>query len=467
MAFFDLGFRFFLADNGFMENQEQVGRLPTILMVGVASKVEEMIQPILSSATTVAMSMDVEKLLEETSLIPDVVLSGPPREGVSANLLAETLRKKYPEIPIYICFTEKSGFERKLFIRSGFTDAFLVPIDSTNLNQALSDHLAQASHGTIKVQRPVKIVDLEPGQSLDFDVSVLLPMNRKYIKINSAGEPIDQDRVEKLKKHKMNNVFVPAEQMKNFYSYSAKRIKNIEGSTTMSVTERREKMATVVRELISGMFTEEASGFDAGHSILKDCGEIVKTYILDGAKNEWYARILEVMGEKGGAYTHSGNVSTLAALFSMGLGIGKPEDLAMAGLLHDIGIAELPVDLQLMDPEKMNLAQKAVYQKHPELSVNMIKSRRIIMPEIVMKMILQHHENFDGTGYPKKMTGDRICKEAQILSIANRFEELTALEPGHRMMSPNDAVQWMQQEKKFNPEILDKLMTLFTSRTEH
>jgi putative nucleotidyltransferase with HDIG domain len=266
----------------------------------------------------------------------------------------------------------------------------------------------------------------------------------------------------------MNNVFVPAEQMQKFYTYSAKRLKSIDGNPAISVTERREKMSSAVRELISGLFTEEASGFEAGQSILKDCGEIVKTFILDGAENEWYARIQQVMGEQGGSYSHSSNVSTLAALFSMGLGIGKPEDLALAGLMHDIGIAELPAELQYLEFDQMTPEQKEIYKKHPEISVKMIKNRKIVVPEIVTKAILQHHEHFDGSGYPNGIFGDRMCKEAQILAIADRFDEMTSLKPGQPTLSPGDALSIMRENQIsnpskaiYNPELLKKLLDLF------
>jgi HD-GYP domain-containing protein (c-di-GMP phosphodiesterase class II) len=443
---------------------------PIILTVGLQEEVSKALADLLAPAKLVSIPLDIEKLMEDLKVDPCMVISGSPGEGISPVEVAQTLRMKFQEAPIFLCLTNKAGFERKNFIKNGFTDAFLFPMDTVNLRTAVSDQMAKATNGAVRIHRPVKIIDIEPGSSLDFDVSVLLSINKKYIKINSAGDSLDQDRVEKLKKHKMSNVFVPAEQMQKFYGYSAKRLKSIEGSPTMSVTERREKMSGAVRELISGLFTEEASGFEAGQSILKDCGEIVKTYILEGAENEWYARIQNVLGEQGGSYSHSGNVSTLAALFSMGLGIGKPEDMALAGLLHDIGIAELPAELQSMEFDQMNPEQKEQYKKHPELSVSMIKNRKIVVPEIVTKAILQHHEYFDGTGYPNGIFGDRICKEAQILAIADRFDYMTSIRPGKPTLSPSDAITTLREQQlkdpsktHYNPELLKKLLELFPS----
>ena len=451
-----------------MVNSDTLKDTLVILTVGLQEDVNKALSDILAPARLVCLPLDLDKLMEDLKVEPCLVIAGEPKGDLSVIELAQTLRMKYQNIPVFLSFTTKAGFERKNFIKNGFTDAFLFPMDTVNLRSAVSEEMAKASNGAIRIHRPVKIIDIEPGSSLDFDVSVLLSVNKKYIKINSAGDSLDADRVEKLKKNKMNNVFVPAEQMQKFYTYSAKRLKSIDGNPAISVTERREKMSSAVRELISGLFTEEASGFEAGQSILKDCGEIVKTFILDGAENEWYARIQQVMGEQGGSYSHSSNVSTLAALFSMGLGIGKPEDLALAGLMHDIGIAELPAELQYLEFDQMTPEQKEIYKKHPEISVKMIKNRKIVVPEIVTKAILQHHEHFDGSGYPNGIFGDRMCKEAQILAIADRFDEMTSLKPGQPTLSPGDALSIMRENQIsnpskaiYNPELLKKLLDLF------
>jgi putative nucleotidyltransferase with HDIG domain len=205
----------------------------------------------------------------------------------------------------------------------------------------------------------------------------------------------------------------------------------------------------------------------------------VKSYILEGAENDWYSRIQTILGERGDGYSHSANVSTLAALFSMGLGIGKPEELALAGLLHDIGIAELPAEIQVIDPEQMSKEQLELYKKHPEISVELIKSRKIVVSEVVTKAILQHHELYNGTGYPNGYFGDRICKEAQVLSLADRFDYLTRLKEGQPLMTPYQAVSHLRSLQvsdpsniRYNPELLKQLLQLFpdpsaTATAEH
>ena len=306
------------------------------------------------------------------------------------------------------------------------------------------------------------------GNHLDFELSVFLPANKKYVKFLNAGDELDAERVEKIKKSKTQNVFVPAEQMKNFYTYSAKQLKSMGSSSTMSATEKKEKMASAVRDLISGLFSDQAASFASGQAVIRDCNEIVKAYIIDGTQNDWYSRIQSVLGDRSGTYSHASNVSTLAALFSMGLGIGNPEDLALAGLLHDIGIADLPIEIQALEPSEMHPGQIREYEKHPELSVALIKSRKISVNETVTKAILQHHELYNGQGFPKGLYGDRICKEAQVLAIADEFDRLTALKDGVPLMTPTQAVQYLRNTQTnnpsrihYSPELLNRLLSLF------
>ncbi len=438
-----------------------------VLTVGLEPEIERSIQDLLRNTQVTSIPMEMDRILEPVLTQPCLVISGPPKDGLPAIELAQALRMQFQSTPLFICCVSQSGFERKSFIKNGFTDAFLMPMDTTILRTKLSEELARRSGGQIRVYRPVKILDVEPGVSLDFEVSLFLPANQKYVKVTNVGESLDAERIDRMKKGNFNNIQVPVEQMGKFYEYSAKRLKAIEKSS-MSETEKREKFSGSVRDLISGLFSEQSASFESGQAILKDCGEIVKAFILQDADSEWFARIQQVLGERGDQYSHSANVSTLAALFSMGLGIGKPEDLALAGLFHDIGISSLPAEIQALEPSQMNPQQFEEYKKHPEISLNLVKKRKIVINETIMRAILQHHELYNGKGFPKGYAGDRISKEAQVLALADEFDSLTRLVEGHPLMTPIEAVEHLRKMQvnspssiHYSPELLNQLLTLF------
>lgn len=442
---------------------------PNVLTLGIEPQVNDLIQDILSLTEITPHPLESDQLEIQQRVNPCVVISGPPKEGLRAEEVAQALRFQFPKAKIFFVSKTKQGFERKDFVNNGFNDAFLVPFDTQNLRNAISESLATATNGAIRVFRPVKMVDIKAGTTLEFEVSVYMPVNKKFVKVVNRGDSLNQERIDRFKQHNVNNMFVPAEQMPQFYSYTAQVLRDLSNDNNpMAATERKEKLAESVRSLISGLFTQHANSFEGGQAVLQDCHEIVKKFILAGADGAWYSRILEVLGENTNAYSHAGNVSTLAALFSMGLGIGKPEDLAIAGLLHDIGVAELPEEIQTLDYEKMSPAQKKEYQKHPEFSVELLKKRKISLPDSVSKAILQHHEFFNGSGYPKGLYGDRICKEAHLLALADRFDELTRMADGSPLMSPLDAVKQLRLEQvenpskiHYHPEVLKKLIGLF------
>jgi HD-GYP domain-containing protein (c-di-GMP phosphodiesterase class II) len=445
--------------------------LPQILAVGLPTEIEAILGDILRSAEVLRIPMDLDLLMEPVSGKPCLVLSGPAPSGVSTIEIAQALRMQYPDLPIHFCCLNREGFERKTLIKNGFTDAWLFPLDTENFRTSVSEILARASSGSFRVYRPVKIIDLEPGAVLDFETAIYLPANKKYVKLSAAGDTLEASRIDRIKRSKFTSVQVPADQIDLFYQYSAKRLRSL-GAGSMSVTEKREKLTGAIRDLLSGLFTEETASFESGAEIMKDCGEIVNAYILQGAESEWFCRIQTVLGERCDSYSHSANVSTLAALFSMGLGIGKPEDLALAGLLHDIGISDLPVEIQSLEPEQMTPAQFEIYKTHPERSLKLIRNRKIVISEVVAKAVLQHHELYNGSGYPSGLFGDRISKEAQILSLADTFDYLTRAREGKPLLTPQQAVDRLRTMQvndpsriHYAPELLKRLISLFPSQT--
>lgn len=131
---------------------------------------------------------------------------------------------------------------------------------------------------------------------------------------------------------------------------------------------------------------------------------------------------LKTMGHN--VFLHSINVFILSLL--IGFKKAFPTDrmiiLAQAAMLHDIGKKFLPEEI-LEKERNLNQEERNPYEQHPLFSFEYLQSVKGISMEIP-KICYQHHERFDGNGYPNKLTKDNTHKLAQIISLADAFTYL-------------------------------------------
>lgn len=121
---------------------------------------------------------------------------------------------------------------------------------------------------------------------------------------------------------------------------------------------------------------------------------------------------------------HNLQVSALSVLMYLTEGKGNPDDvahLALAGLMHDVGLNDVPselLDRHLAQDERFNQFEQEEYYEHINNSLEQVKRLYPGVSSIVLKAIEYHHENFDGSG-PKKMAGNFIPHLARIIRIAD------------------------------------------------
>lgn len=155
-------------------------------------------------------------------------------------------------------------------------------------------------------------------------------------------------------------------------------------------------------------------------------------------------------------YTHSINVAFLSMAFSRQLGLSDDSvrRMGMAGLFHDLGKNLVPEKL-LNSPRKLLPAEFDIMKQHPRLGLDQLITVNDIYPE-VLEGAFEHHEKFDGQGYPRGIKGEEISLVGRILSIVDVFDALTSRRVYKDAMPMHKALGLMftQSGKDFQPELV-------------
>jgi putative nucleotidyltransferase with HDIG domain len=155
-------------------------------------------------------------------------------------------------------------------------------------------------------------------------------------------------------------------------------------------------------------------------------------------------------------WLHSGRVASLAALLADWLGMGEEEQkiIYTAGLLHDIGKMGVPGGI-LFKPGRLTGEEWEEMKNHPVYSFNVLSP----IPEMgtVSRLVLYHHERYDGRGYPAGLKGEEIPLGARILAVADSYDAMTS----HRVYRPAKSGSEALQElyrcagTRFDPRVVE------------
>lgn len=100
----------------------------------------------------------------------------------------------------------------------------------------------------------------------------------------------------------------------------------------------------------------------------------------------------------------------------------EPEQLAVAVYLHDVGMAFLPIEI-LHKTTALNEEEMTMLREHPVLAAQLL--RPLTHWKQAALIVKEHHERFDGEGYPDKLAGDKICPGAKIMALVDAFDART------------------------------------------
>jgi diguanylate cyclase (GGDEF)-like protein/putative nucleotidyltransferase with HDIG domain len=155
-------------------------------------------------------------------------------------------------------------------------------------------------------------------------------------------------------------------------------------------------------------------------------------------------------------YGHSRKVSQYAVAMAQTMNL-PPDKILMirtAGLLHDIGKIGIP-DSILNKDGALDEQEWRQIKRHPEMGVEIL--RYVAELANSLPIILNHHEHFDGSGYPIGLRGQDIPIEARLLAVADAYDAMTSLRPYHNQRSAQEAIEELKRcsGTTFDPELVE------------
>ncbi len=166
---------------------------------------------------------------------------------------------------------------------------------------------------------------------------------------------------------------------------------------------------------------------------------------------------IRLLGESAGdkASTHAVNVSVISLLLGKAFGLAEADmlDLGVGAMLHDIGKLDLPQRLRHRN-DQMSASEAMVYQEHVVHGVT--QAQRMGLAAGARKIVEQHHEHADGSGFPLGLGSDRMSVGARIVALVNRYDNLCNPNVPSQALTPHEALSLLfaQGKSKFDATIL-------------
>jgi diguanylate cyclase (GGDEF)-like protein/PAS domain S-box-containing protein len=218
----------------------------------------------------------------------------------------------------------------------------------------------------------------------------------------------------------------------------------------------KEKVNSLAISVSFGCGTKKKSGEDI-ESILKEAvDQLYKRKLSESirTRSKTIELIIETMFEDFEKEEHAKRVSELCESIGVSLQLDQVSisDLGKLGLMHDIG--NIAIDNNILNkPDTLTDVEWSEIKRHPEIGYRILSSVNELAP--LAKIILAHHERWDGTGYPRGLKDEKIPMKARILTVADAYDAMTSERPYRKAMSKDAAIEEIRRNSgiQFDPMI--------------
>jgi HD-GYP domain-containing protein (c-di-GMP phosphodiesterase class II) len=164
---------------------------------------------------------------------------------------------------------------------------------------------------------------------------------------------------------------------------------------------------------------------------------------------------------------HQRRVAEIACAIALEMGLSQEriEGILMAGTMHDIGKVSIPAEI-LSSPRRLTALEFSLIKTHAQSGYDILKDIKFSWP--IARMVQEHHERMDGSGYPQGLKGIDILLESRILAVADVVEAMATHRPYRAALGVDLALREITENRGvlFDTEAVDACLRLFREKPE-
>jgi PAS domain S-box-containing protein/putative nucleotidyltransferase with HDIG domain len=217
-------------------------------------------------------------------------------------------------------------------------------------------------------------------------------------------------------------------------------------------------------EATSSTLTDDAGHVTGAVLCLRDILERKQNEKNINLTLEKIIEAMEIIVEMRDPFTarHQQQVSKLAVAIAEEMGLSQDEinGIRLAAAIHDIGKIYVPAEI-LTRPGKISSTEFSLIKTHPLMGYEILK--KIEFPWPIAKMVAQHHERLDGSGYPEGLSGENILFEARIITVADVVEAMASHRPYRPAYGVKNALEEISKNNGllYDEQVVEACLRLF------
>jgi HD-GYP domain-containing protein (c-di-GMP phosphodiesterase class II) len=297
---------------------------------------------------------------------------------------------------------------------------------------------------------------LKPNSRINADIYILL--GKRYTLYANKALHISIEHLNRLKNRLEKKVYIRETDYASLQLYFAENIAFMLNNERVPFEEKAELLFQTTYNLVKKIF-EDAKNREVYQGLRSFVKETLP--FLQSSKYA-YINLIKLYKSEDYTYAHQVNVMAWLIVLALRLNITDSEqltDIGVGGLLLDLGKCEIPQEI-LYKKSVLTHEENDLFRSHPKVGAELAKNGGMDSP-IILDIISNHHENMDGRGYPRGISGPQLSIYAAMAQIVDTYDAITSDRPYSQAESKSIAVKYLLNRRdEYNSKVLLSFLEL-------